>query len=110
MYVLCYVDDVLCISDYPMTTMQGIQKKFKLIFGADHTHISEDRFKSYDWFDFSGTYYWQQRAVSLSDYRRLVLSIGDPPVGLVPEHMHVKLSTNYPPKRACQLFLPILAL
>ena len=29
-YVLCYVDDVLCISENPMTTMQGIQKKFKL--------------------------------------------------------------------------------
>ena len=29
-YVLCYVDDVLCISDNPMTTMLGIQKKFKL--------------------------------------------------------------------------------
>jgi len=29
-YVLCYVDDVLCISDNPMATMEGIQKKFKL--------------------------------------------------------------------------------
>ena len=29
-YVLCYVDDVLCISDNPMETMEGIQKKFKL--------------------------------------------------------------------------------
>ena len=29
-YVLCYVDDVLCISDNPVTIMQGIQTKFKL--------------------------------------------------------------------------------
>ena len=29
-YVLCYVDDVLCISGDPMITMKGIQGKFKL--------------------------------------------------------------------------------
>ena len=29
-YVLCYVDDVLCISDNPAHTMRGIQTKFKL--------------------------------------------------------------------------------
>ena len=29
-YVLCYVDDVLCISDQPKITMQGIQRTFKL--------------------------------------------------------------------------------
>ena len=29
-YVLCYVDDVLCISYNPTTTMQGIQIKFKV--------------------------------------------------------------------------------
>ena len=29
-YVLCYVDDVLAISDAPLKTMQGIQNKFKL--------------------------------------------------------------------------------
>ena len=28
--VLCYVDDVLCISDDPMKTMKGIQRTFKL--------------------------------------------------------------------------------
>ena len=28
--VLCYVDDVLCISDDPMKTMKGIQCTFKL--------------------------------------------------------------------------------
>jgi hypothetical protein len=29
-YILCYVDDVLCISDNPMETMKGIQRVFKL--------------------------------------------------------------------------------
>ena len=29
-YVLCYVDDVLCISDNPSATMKGIQRDFKL--------------------------------------------------------------------------------
>ena len=29
-YVLCYVDDVLCISDNPSSTMKGIQRDFKL--------------------------------------------------------------------------------
>ena len=29
-YVLCYVDDVLCISHNPISTMKGIQSKFKL--------------------------------------------------------------------------------
>ena len=29
-YVLCYVDDVLCISDQAMKTMKGIQETFKL--------------------------------------------------------------------------------
>ena len=29
-YVLCYVDDVICISDDPIRTMKGIQVKFKL--------------------------------------------------------------------------------
>jgi len=29
-YVLCYVDDVLCLSERPEATMRGIQKKFKL--------------------------------------------------------------------------------
>ena len=29
-YVLCYVDDVLFISDDPLCTMKGIQAKFKL--------------------------------------------------------------------------------
>ena len=29
-YVLCYVDDVLCISDQAMNTMKGIQETFKL--------------------------------------------------------------------------------
>ena len=29
-YLLCYVGDVLCISDDPMRTMKGIQAKFKL--------------------------------------------------------------------------------
>ena len=29
-YVLCYKDDVLCISDNPMATMEGIKKQFKL--------------------------------------------------------------------------------
>ena len=29
-YILTYVDDVLCISDNPMATMEQIQKKFKL--------------------------------------------------------------------------------
>ena len=28
--VLCYVDDVLCISHEPMKNMKGIQRKFKL--------------------------------------------------------------------------------
>ena len=28
--VLCYVDDVICISDDPMKTMKGIQSTFKL--------------------------------------------------------------------------------
>ena len=28
--VLCYVDDVLCISDDPMETMKGIYRTFKL--------------------------------------------------------------------------------
>ena len=28
--MLCYVDDVLCISDNPTETMQGIQRKFKV--------------------------------------------------------------------------------
>ena len=28
--VLCYVDDVLCISDDPMKTIKGIQRTFKL--------------------------------------------------------------------------------
>ena len=28
--VLCYVDDLLCISDYPMKTMKGMQRTFKL--------------------------------------------------------------------------------
>ena len=28
--VLCYVDDVLCISDDPMKTIKGIQRMFKL--------------------------------------------------------------------------------
>ena len=28
--VFCYVDDVLCISDYPMKTMKGIQSTIKL--------------------------------------------------------------------------------
>ena len=28
--VLCYVDDVLCISDDPMNTMKVIQRMFKL--------------------------------------------------------------------------------
>ena len=29
-YVLCYVDDVLCISHDPMRTMKGVQSSFKL--------------------------------------------------------------------------------
>ena len=29
-YVLCYVDDVLCISDDPIFTNKGMQVKFKL--------------------------------------------------------------------------------
>ena len=29
-YVLCYVHDVLCISDKPEHTIRGIQTKFKL--------------------------------------------------------------------------------
>ena len=29
-YILCYVDDVFCISDKPMHTMKVIQSKFKL--------------------------------------------------------------------------------
>ena len=29
-YILCYVDDVLWISDDPMTTMEGIQMQLKL--------------------------------------------------------------------------------
>ena len=29
-YVLTYVDDVLCVSHDPMSTMKGIQEKFKL--------------------------------------------------------------------------------
>ena len=29
-YVLCYVDDALCISDDPICTIKGIQAKFKL--------------------------------------------------------------------------------
>ena len=29
-YVLCYVDDVLCIIENPMHTMKGMQSKFKL--------------------------------------------------------------------------------
>ena len=29
-YVLCYMDDVLCIRDKPMHTLKGIQPKFKL--------------------------------------------------------------------------------
>ena len=29
-YLLCYVDDVLCISDNTTATMQGIQRKFKV--------------------------------------------------------------------------------
>ena len=62
------------------------------------------------WFGFSYVYFHHQCVISLSDYRRLVLSIGDAPVELVPEHMHIKFPANYPPKRACQLFLPILAL
>ena len=28
-YVLCYVDDILCISDDPLQIMKGIQAKFK---------------------------------------------------------------------------------
>ena len=28
--VLCYVDDVLCISDDPMKNMKGIHRTFKL--------------------------------------------------------------------------------
>ena len=28
--VLCYVDDVMCISDYPMKNMKGIQRTLKL--------------------------------------------------------------------------------
>ena len=29
-YVICYAGDVLCISDDPISTMKGIQSKFKL--------------------------------------------------------------------------------
>ena len=29
-YVLCYVDDILCISHNPEETMKGIQAEFKL--------------------------------------------------------------------------------
>ena len=29
-YVICYVDDVLCISDIPLRTMKGIQDKLKI--------------------------------------------------------------------------------
>ena len=29
-YVMCYVDDILCISHNPLTTMEGIQHDFKL--------------------------------------------------------------------------------
>ena len=29
-YVLCYVDDVLCLSIHPDITMKGIQQTFKL--------------------------------------------------------------------------------
>ena len=29
-YVLVYVDDVLCISNQPMTTMKGLKESFKL--------------------------------------------------------------------------------
>ena len=38
--VLCYVDDVLCISDDPMKTMKGIQRTFK--FKDDNIDEPED--------------------------------------------------------------------
>jgi len=52
-YILCYVDDVLCISNKPLHTMKGIQAKFKLkndkmkkpevYFGAELSSIDNEK-------------------------------------------------------------------